>query len=63
VLCNAVRSFCAAVGRLGAILGNLQFGILTSTAQVIPLFITAAALLLAAIAGVMLPETKDLNMS
>ena len=59
-----LSSFCAAVGRVGAILGNLMFGELMGTAsQVMPLFITSAALLLAAISGALLPETKNLNMA
>jgi len=58
--------FHAAAGRIGAILGNLMFGLFSGTganAQVLPLFCTAAALLAAAVAAVLLPETKDANLA
>ena len=59
-----VRRFCAALGRVGAILGNVMFGeLMDGSSQVMPLFLTAAALLLSAISGAMLPETKNLNLA
>lgn len=41
-----------------------MFGeLMDSSSQVMPLFLTAAALLLSAISGAMLPETKNLNLA
>jgi MFS family permease len=54
--------FFAAMGRIGAVMGNVMFGDFIGTSAVIPLFITGAALIVAAIAGGTLPETGHLNL-
>jgi hypothetical protein len=56
-------SFFAAMGRIGAILGNVMFGELESVSAAVPLFITGVSLLLAALTGGLLPETKHLNLA
>lgn len=56
-------SFFAAMGRIGALLGNVMFGNLSGASIVLPLFVTGGTLVVAAISGAMLPETKDTNLA
>ena len=60
---TAVRSSAfgvmAAVGRSGAILGNLLFGLFIGSSVVVPMAITAAMLAASAISAWRLRETKD----
>jgi len=53
----------AALGRIGALLGNLMFGELEDASLVVPLFVTAATLLVAALAAAALPETKTHHLA
>ena len=49
----------AAVGRMGAILGNVLFGEFIGGSVIVPMMITAGFLLASAIAAWRLKETKD----
>lgn len=51
------------MGRIGALLGNVMFGNLSGASIVLPLFVTGGTLVVAAISGAMLPETKDTNLA
>ena len=60
---SCYHSFFAAIGRVGAILGNVMFGELIDYSAAIPLFVTAATMLIAAIAAGFTPETKHINLA
>lgn len=58
-----LSSFLVSMGRVGAMLGNVMFGDLMGDSAVVPLVITGAALVVAAVAGAWLPETKTRNLA
>jgi len=64
---TAVRAtavgFVAAIGRLGAALGTLLFGVMATSSATLPLFVSAASLMLSAAVAATLPETREHAMT
>jgi hypothetical protein len=58
----AAFGFLAAVGRIGAILGNVAFGEMSESSPTLPLILTGSAMAVGAFLGLALRETRDVHI-
>jgi len=58
----AAFGFLAAVGRVGAILGNVAFGEMSESSPTLPLILTGSAMATGAVLALLLRETRDLQI-
>ena len=59
---GAAFGLLAAIGRVGAIVGNISFGAMSASNPTLPLVLTGAALAAGSLMALLVPETKNVGI-